>query len=115
MKLLALSIGGQAVNGQTLPIYSISVPGFDKINRLQIQDIVSFVIMLLLTVAVLLSLFFLIFGGLRWMLSQGDKKKIEEAQKTITFAIIGLIVVFFSFFILNFIGFLFIQGPLRWR
>ena len=113
MKLLAVNIGGGGV-GTTLPSYSINIPVLDKINKLQIQDIVSFVIMLLLTVAVLLSFFFLLFGGLKWILSQGDKKKVDEAQKTITFSIIGLIVVFISFFILNFIGFLFIHGPLKW-
>ena len=116
IKLIALSIGGQGVNQQTLPTYRLQLPWqIATLTRLRIQDLVSFIILLLLTVAVLLAFFFLIFGGLRWMLSQGDKKKVEEAQKTVTYAIIGLIVVFLSFFILNLIGFAFIQGPLIWK
>lgn len=107
MKELALTIGGG-----TGPKYTIGVPGeIVHINNLHLQDIVSFVVLLLLTAAILLSFFFVIFGGLKWMLSQGDKKQVESAQKTITFAVIGLVLVLVSFFIINLIGFAF-QVPL---
>lgn len=103
MERIALTIGGGSG-----PSYTIVPPAqVAFLDRLHIQNLVSFGITLLLTVAVLLSFFFVIFGGLKWMLSQGDKKQVEDAQKTITFAIIGLLVVFFSFFILNIIGFAF--------
>ena len=102
MKLLALSIGSNS-----LPTYRIDVPVLTSINKLHLQDILRFAITILLTASVLLALFFLIFGGLRWILSQGDKKQLEEAQKTIQFAIVGLVLVLLSFFIINFIGFLF--------
>lgn len=102
MKELALTVGG----------YTIPQPrGLNNISNLSLQYLVSFAINLLLTAAVLLAFFFILFAGLRWMLSQGDKKQVEEAQKTLTFAIVGLIIVFLSFFILNLIGFAF-QVPL---
>jgi hypothetical protein len=37
-------------------------------------------------------------------MSEGDKTKVQSARRTITFAIIGLIVALLSFFFLNFIG-----------
>lgn len=45
----------------------------------------------------------LIYGGFRMVLSGGDAKQAGAARSTITYAIIGLIIVFLSFTILNFI------------
>lgn len=44
-------------------------------------------------VAGLASFAFLIFGGVRWLTSGGDPKAVEEAQRTITNAIIGLTII----------------------
>lgn len=55
-------------------------------------------------IAILLALLFLIFGGFKWITSGGDKAGIEGARKTITYSIIGLIIVFLSYFIVNIIG-----------
>lgn len=58
----------------------------------------------LLIAAVLLSLGFIIYGGLNYIMSQGDKTKLESARKTIIFAVVGLIVILLSFFVINLIG-----------
>lgn len=53
------------------------------------------------------ALFFLMWGGVKYITSRGDSAAVESAQKTITFAIIGLVVVILSFAIFNFVlGFL---------
>ena len=101
-KFLAQTIGGQ--NGFTVS----GLPNqIQTIDSLSLQKIVSWAITLTLSVAVLLTLVFLLVGGLKWIMSQGDKKQLEGAQKTIQYAIIGLVVILLSFFIINFIGLLF--------
>ena len=62
------------------------------------------IFLVLITIA---SLFFLIIGGIKWITSAGDKTKIESARKTILYAIMGLILTFLSFFIINLVGGLF--------
>jgi hypothetical protein len=52
-------------------------------------------------VAVIIALFFLIYGGIKWIMSGGDKAALETARNTIIASIIGLVLVFSSFFILN--------------
>lgn len=42
----------------------------------------------------------LLIGGFRYITSGGDPKALEGAQKTITYAIIGLVVVLISYIIL---------------
>ena len=58
----------------------------------------------LVIVTIILAIYFLIWGGILWISSAGDKAKIEAARKKITFAIIGLVFVFLSFMIINVIG-----------
>jgi len=66
-----------------------------------IGKIVQTVVTVLLIAAVLIALFYLIWGGIRWITSGGDKAKVDEARKHIVAAIIGLIVAFLAFFILQ--------------
>ena len=51
----------------------------------------------------------LIWGGLEWITSGGDKGKVEGARNKITAAVIGLIIVASSFailqLVLNFLGY----------
>lgn len=51
--------------------------------------------------AIIVALFYLIWGGIKWILSGGDKGAVETARATIIAAVIGLIVTFASYFILN--------------
>ena len=46
----------------------------------------------------------LIIGSIRWLISGGNAQNIESARKTITFAIIGLVVALSSFMIMNLIA-----------
>jgi uncharacterized protein YacL len=66
-----------------------------------IGAIVGAVVTFLLVIAVLIALFFLILGGIRWITSGGDKGKVESARNTIIAAIIGLVIAFLAFFILS--------------
>ena len=70
-----------------------------------INGVLSFV----MVIAALLVFLYLIWGGIEWITSGGDKGKTESARNKITSAIIGLIVVAASYAILtlalNFLGF----------
>ncbi len=52
------------------------------------------------------ALVFIIFSGLKLMNSGGDQKKVADSKGTLTYAIIGLILVLLAFGIVNFIGYL---------
>lgn len=43
------------------------------------------------------AVYMLVLGGFNYITSHGDQTKIEEAKKTITYAIIGLLVIIMSF------------------
>lgn len=58
----------------------------------------------LLILSAVVATFSIIFAGIRLTTSGGDPKTVDNGKKILTFAIIGLVLIFLSFFILNTIG-----------
>lgn len=56
-----------------------------------------------LLVVGLVSVVMLIYGGIRYVISGGDAKKVTDAKNTILYAIIGLIISLLAYAIVNFI------------
>ena len=55
----------------------------------------------ILIIAAVIALLFLIWGGVKWIMSGGDKTKVQAARDTIIAAIIGLIIALLAYFILS--------------
>ena len=70
-----------------------------------VGGLVSLFLNIAFVVAGLILIFYFIFGGISLIGSAGanDPQKIEEAKKTVTSALIGLIIVFASFWIVKLI------------
>lgn len=51
----------------------------------------------------IISVIMLIVGGLRYVVSGGDSKKVTDAKNTIMYALIGLIIAILSYAIVNFV------------
>jgi hypothetical protein len=60
--------------------------------------------------AILLALGYLIWGGIKWVLSGGDKAKVDAARSAIVAAIVGLVIVFLAYFIINIVVPIFVPG-----
>lgn len=58
----------------------------------------------LLSLAGVVALILIILSGIKFITSGGDAKQVEGARKTLTYAVIGLVVIFLSFFIINIIS-----------
>lgn len=50
-----------------------------------------------------LSVVMLVWGGVQYATSAGDAKKVTNAKNTILYALIGLVIVVFSYAIVNFV------------
>ncbi len=59
-----------------------------------------------LNLGVIFALAFMIYAGFKMITSGGDPKKIDDARKTLVYAILGLVIIFISFFIVNVIAYL---------
>ena len=75
--------------------------GLCHLNANNLGGIVGAAVTFILIIAVLIALFFLIWGGISWITSGGDKAKVESARGRIIAAIVGLVIAFLAFFILS--------------
>lgn len=66
-----------------------------------IPRLVSFAITVVLIFAALAFFFMLVLGGIRWILSGGEKGNVENARKQITNALIGLAIIFVAWAIIR--------------
>src|SRR5690554_707349 len=78
-----------------------------EVSTLTIPAIINWAVTFVLVVAGIIFLFMLIIGGIRWILSGGDKAQTENARNQITAALIGLVVVFSAWAIATLIGTIF--------
>ena len=60
--------------------------------------VVSTAINLIFVLAVVIAVLYLIFGGIKWIMSRGNKEEVESARNHIVASVVGLIVVFLAFF-----------------
>ncbi len=85
----------------------IEVP--DKGYADNVGKLISALLNLVMVIAAILVFLYLIWGGIEWITSGGDKSKTEGARNKITAAVIGLIVLAASYAVLqlalNFLGF----------
>ena len=81
---------------------------FSNITGYTATGFVQSMINLLLIGAGLVAFFWLLYGGVQWILAGGDKEGTEKARKRITAALIGLVIVFsvfaFTLLLSNFFG-----------
>lgn len=61
-------------------------------------------ISIIIAIAILLLIFNLLYAGIQWITSEGDKTKVASARSRITYGIIGLLVIILSYLIIGIIG-----------
>lgn len=67
-------------------------------------DLLPSLVTLTFVAGAVIFFFMLLFGGIRWVSSGGDKNAIESARGIITNGIIGIFILFSSFAIINLVG-----------
>jgi Type IV secretion system pilin len=88
----------------TGPWDSCSVDGVATFNCIPL--VFDLLIRAALVFAGVVALFFIIWAGFNITNSGGDPKKVDSAKRILTYAIIGLVIILFSFGIIYFIGYI---------
>lgn len=89
-------------DGQT--IETPPIPGQGKLDT-DFKDLGSFITPLLnivFYIAVFLAFYWLVWGAFQYILAQGNKEELAKARARITWALIGLIIIFLAFLIARF-------------
>lgn len=75
-----------------------------KIDPAQNPNFFGGVVQIMIVIAIVVSVIFVIIGGIRWIMSGGDKAKVEQAKSTLTAAIVGLVISILGYFIVNLVA-----------
>lgn len=67
---------------------------FQSASGLRVETLVPGFLKLILLVAGVVFFFILVVGGVKWIMSGGDKAHTEGARNQITAALVGLVIVF---------------------
>ncbi len=52
----------------------------------------------------IVAVFMILYAGYKYISAGGDPKQADSARNTLTYAVIGLVIILISFFIVNFIS-----------
>ena len=81
----------------------------DEVKVKQISPLIQGGIRIAFILAVIITFVYLVWGGIQWITSGGDKTKYEEARNKITAALVGLALIALAYLILrlaiHFLGF----------
>lgn len=93
-RVMALTVqeGAEAARAEGMPAELIGADGvFTRFTNIALYVVGA------------ISVIMLIWGGLRYITSGGDSKKVTDAKNTVLYAIIGLIIAVLAYAIINFV------------
>lgn len=96
LTISALALLPASVLAYTAPPVTIKDPKTTSAAAI-LNEVIGWVLLLVGGIAVL----FLIWGGVQYITSAGNKEKAELAKKTITYAVVGLIIIVLAEVIVN--------------
>ncbi len=85
-------------------------PGFRTEDFTTLSSIVTKALPLLFSIAGLLLLAYLLWGGFSYLTAMGDPKKAASGRQRITYAVLGFVIIFISFWLVQIIDYVFKLG-----
>lgn len=79
----------------------------EEVKITEFGPMIRGIIQIIFVVAVIMTFLFLLWGGIQWIASGGDKAKYEEARNRITAALIGLAIVALAWLIMKIVTYFF--------
>ena len=98
-----LLLGPTAVSAQNASDFGVNDLEDVNLGSKDLQDTIAGIVNIILGFLGILTTLIILFGGFKWMTSQGSSEKIDEAKKLISSGVIGLVIVFTSYAIAQFV------------
>lgn len=93
---------GTKIGGVGLGPFSNVIDAADGLKR--VTNVISAIIGVMTVVAGIWFVLNILIAGIQWVGASGDKNSLEQAQKRITSALVGLIIVVAGWTILSLVG-----------
>ena len=80
----------------------LNMASTDELKKQSVDSLAPSVVNILLWAVGLISVVMIIFGGFRYIISNGDSAKVTAAKNTVMYAVVGLVIAIFSYAIIQF-------------
>ena len=100
MRPLRRFVASLAASFLALPI-TASAALYNPLGTNDIRVVIGNVVKAILGLSGLAALIMCVYGGILWVTSMGNPKRIEEGKQTLIWAVIGLVVLFASYAAVN--------------
>jgi len=77
--------------------------GAVNLGQRPLKETIGAIINLILSFLGILATLIILLGGFKWMTSQGDSVKVDEAKKLIGEGVVGLVIIFAAYAISTFV------------
>ena len=104
IKELLVKVSAMGASVLALPSKAMAAAWFSNpIDADNLNDLIRTVLRTAIVGSAIIAVVYLIYNGIKYMVSGGDATKTEEAQKGLANAIIGLVVCLAAYLIVEFI------------
>jgi len=90
---------GPAAGGAAMAVPTYSIPNFLGIT--DPNDLIARIIKVIIGLSGTFALVVFIWGGVLWLISRGEADMIKKGKSAMTYAALGLIIIFSSYIIVN--------------
>jgi len=81
---------------------NLGAPGnFSELGEITTGSMIGVAVNIIYIISTLTFFFILLFGGVKWITSSGDEKKLAAARASITHGLIGLAIVFVAWALMS--------------
>ena len=106
---LAAAYGAPLIAAAQIPDIAVSdtIPSASTIGTFTLTDLLTTsntLVNLFVSVVVVLSLLYIAFGGLTFIMSAGNEDKVKEAKNRVIYGVIGIAVIILVGFIYGFVA-----------
>lgn len=92
-----------AINGQDIPVPK-ALPQPDTGMT---AKVIGNALEIFIVAGIAVSVAMIVWAGIQWAYSEGDKQKIAAARAKLTWSVVGLVIMFLAFAIINLLSSLF--------
>jgi hypothetical protein len=87
----------------SIPTATHAAPLYNPLGTVNVPTLIGRVIQAALGISGSIALLMFVWGGFIWLTSQGNPEKIKKGQGTLTWAVIGIAIIFGAYSLVNFI------------
>lgn len=84
-----------------LPNITQAVALTNPLGETDVRQIFGRVISAVLSIVGSVALLMFVYGGVLWLTSRGDAKQIQKGKDTLTWATLGIVIIFASYVLVN--------------